>query len=212
MYSSQQNLSTHQHGNSGSNNYSNNNSSNFNRNKLYGSQQSLSSSLSTRSGGAASTGGGGGGGVGDPFLKPPPYGSLATQQDSSATSVDSWLNAWDQPSSAAVVPPAATANAATGSRAYNSQNQGKFSNFNSSNQQKNYNNNNNNSVYNTSSTTTTTTFSTTSKFGSKFANNNNNNFNDPWSGDLCFIFFYFMFCILFRFSLLVSQGATQHSQ
>lgn len=182
MYSSQQNLSTHQHGNSGSNNYSNNNNSNFNRNKLYGSQQSLSSSLSTRSGGAASTGGGGGGGVGDPFLKPPPYGSLATQQDSSATSVDSWLNAWDQPSSAAVVPPAASTNAAAGSRAYNSQNQGKFSNFNSSNHQKNYNNNNNNSVYNTSSTTTTTTFSTTSKFGSKFANNNNNNnFNDPWS-------------------------------
>ncbi|XP_062711682.1 endophilin-A isoform X4 [Aedes albopictus] len=144
MYSSQQNLSTHQHGNSGSNNYSNNNNSNFNRNKLYGSQQSLSSSLSTRSGGAASTGGGGGGGVGDPFLKPPPYGSLATQQDSSVTSVDSWLNAWDQPSSAAVVPPAASTNAAAGSRAYNSQNQGKFSNFNSSNHQKNYNNNNNN--------------------------------------------------------------------
>ncbi|XP_021706198.1 endophilin-A isoform X3 [Aedes aegypti] len=179
MYSSQQNLSTHQHGNSNyyssnNNNNNNNNNSNFNRNKLYGSQQSLSS-LSTRSGGAGSTGGSGGGGGGgirdrnDPFVKPPPYGSLSTQENSSGASVDSWLNAWDQPSSA--VPPAATA-AGSAARGYN---QGKFSNFNSSNNQ------NNNSVYNTSSTTTTT-FST-SKFGSKFANTTtNNNFNDPWSG------------------------------
>lgn len=175
MYSSQQNLSTHQHNNN--NNHittNNNNHSNFNRNKLYGSQQSLSS---TRSVGAASTGktttttsaggggsggglGGGGGGPGQDssaFLRPPSYGTVSAQHVSSMSTVDSWLNAWDQPSA-----PAAAAGPARHHNAH-----GKASNFNNSN---------NNRVYNTTSSTTTT--SSTSKPGSKFANNN---FNDPWS-------------------------------
>uniref|UniRef100_A0A182VM92 Uncharacterized protein n=1 Tax=Anopheles merus TaxID=30066 RepID=A0A182VM92_ANOME len=92
MYSSQQNLSN----NKTSSSNHNNNSSQFNRNRLYGSQQSLSS---TRSGGTSSAFGGVGGRAGDTSgidsissadgsdMRPPSYGS----------SVDSWLNAWDQP-------------------------------------------------------------------------------------------------------------------
>ncbi|XP_053688835.1 endophilin-A isoform X2 [Sabethes cyaneus] len=174
MYSSQQNLSTNQ----ANNNYShyqnhnhsnnNNNTSNFNRNKLYGSQQSLSS-LSVRSaGGGGSRGGGstgGSGGGGDngngnanSFMRPPSYGTVSAQHVSSTSTVDNWLNAWDQPSQASVV----SAPTATATRTATNNNHGKLNSFGS------------NSVY--KSTTSSTT--TTSKTGTKFANNN---FNDPWS-------------------------------
>uniref|UniRef100_A0A182YI24 Endophilin-A n=1 Tax=Anopheles stephensi TaxID=30069 RepID=A0A182YI24_ANOST len=92
MYSSQQNLSANKNHSSNHNN----NSSHFNRNRLYGSHQSLAS---TRSGGASSAVSGVVGRTGDTSgvgsmssadgsdMRPPSYGA----------SVDSWLNAWDQP-------------------------------------------------------------------------------------------------------------------
>uniref|UniRef100_A0A8D8CFI7 Endophilin-A n=1 Tax=Culex pipiens TaxID=7175 RepID=A0A8D8CFI7_CULPI len=112
MYSSQQNLSTHNNNNnhnSGQSSYNNNNNnSNFNRNKLYGSQQSLASTRSGGSGLAGNTGGGGGGGGpngNNSFLRPPSYGTTVSGGQH-VSSVDNWLNAWDQPSP---VKPAASA-------------------------------------------------------------------------------------------------------
>uniref|UniRef100_A0A182NNC7 Endophilin-A n=1 Tax=Anopheles dirus TaxID=7168 RepID=A0A182NNC7_9DIPT len=159
MYSSQQNLSNNKNHSSNHNN----NSSHFNRNRLYGSQQSLSS---TRSGGASSAFGGVGGRTGDTSgigstssadgsdMQPPSYGS----------SVDSWLNAWDQPNSGGFTgngnsgvgagsKPAIIRTTAASSGSHN-----RF-NLKSSNS----------TMYSTATTTSTTMFA-------------NNNYSDPWSG------------------------------
>nr|XP_040218873.2 endophilin-A isoform X6 [Anopheles coluzzii] len=163
MYSSQQNLSNNK---TYSSNH-NNNSSHFNRNRLYGSQQSLSS---TRSGGTSSAFGGVGGRAGDTSgidsisstdgsdMRPPSYGS----------SVDSWLNAWDQPNNGGY---AGNGGIGAGSKP------GKSTT--TSNSGANIRNNNKNSYSSMYSTATTNSTA-------MFANNNNNNsksiFSDPWSG------------------------------
>uniref|UniRef100_A0A1S4GM36 Endophilin-A n=1 Tax=Anopheles gambiae TaxID=7165 RepID=A0A1S4GM36_ANOGA len=163
MYSSQQNLSNNK---TYSSNH-NNNSSHFNRNRLYGSQQSLSS---TRSGGTSSAFGGVGGRAGDTSgidsisstdgsdMRPPSYGS----------SVDSWLNAWDQPNNGGY---AGNGGIGAGSKP------GKSTT--TSNSGANIRNNNTNSYSSMYSTATTNSTA-------MFANNNNNNnsksiFSDPWS-------------------------------
>uniref|UniRef100_A0A182Q638 Endophilin-A n=1 Tax=Anopheles farauti TaxID=69004 RepID=A0A182Q638_9DIPT len=159
MYSSQQNLSNNKNHSSNHNN----NSSHFNRNRLYGSQQSLSS---TRSGGASSAFGGVGGRTGDTSgigstssadgseMQPPSYGS----------SVDSWLNAWDQPNNGGYT---GNGNSGVGagskpaivrSTAASSGNNNNRFNLKSSNS----------TMYSTATTTSTTMFA-------------NNNYSDPWS-------------------------------
>ncbi|XP_052564757.1 endophilin-A isoform X2 [Culex pipiens pallens] len=170
MYSSQQNLSTHNNNNnnnhnSGQSSNNNNNNSNFNRNKLYGSQQSLASTRSGGSGLAGNTGGGGGPNGNNSFLRPPSYGTTVSGGQHVST-VDNWLNAWDQPSP--VKPAAAAASAASNKFNSNSNNNGKASVY-----------NNNSQYYSSSTTTTTTTSRGAAGVGAKFPNKSN--FSDPWS-------------------------------
>ncbi|XP_052872668.1 endophilin-A isoform X1 [Anopheles cruzii] len=149
MYSSQQNLSHNKNHNT------NNNSSHFNRNRLYGSQQSLASSRSGSGIGGSGSGDGGtcsaSGAKGSHTVaasdtRPPSYGS----------SVDTWLNAWDQPGSSfgdgGGTGPKVDTRATT------------------------VNNNNNRSNYKSSNTTM---YHTATNSTSRFANNNN--YSDPWS-------------------------------
>uniref|UniRef100_A0A182K986 BAR domain-containing protein n=1 Tax=Anopheles christyi TaxID=43041 RepID=A0A182K986_9DIPT len=159
MYSSQQNLSNNKNNSSNHNN----NSSHFNRNRLYGSQQSLAS---TRSGGTSSAFGGVGGRTGDTSgidsissadgsdMQPPSYG----------TSVDSWLNAWDQPNNGGY---AGNGNGGIGAGS-------KPGKFTASSNVANirYNNKSSNSTMYSTATTNSTAM---------FANNNKSNFSDPWS-------------------------------
>ncbi|XP_050074284.1 endophilin-A isoform X3 [Anopheles maculipalpis] len=158
MYSSQQNLSANKNHSSNHNN----NSSHFNRNRLYGSQQSLAS---TRSGGTSSAFSGVGGRTGDTSgvgsissaegsdMRPPSYG----------TSVDSWLNAWDQPNSGEF---AGNGNSGVGAGSK----PGKFTAANSGTNVRYNNKSSNSTMYSSASTNSTAMFA------------NNNNFSVPWSG------------------------------
>ncbi|XP_035912625.1 endophilin-A isoform X2 [Anopheles stephensi] len=161
MYSSQQNLSANK--NHASNH--NNNSSHFNRNRLYGSHQSLAS---TRSGGASSAVSGVGGRTGDTSgvgsmssadgsdMRPPSYGAP----------VDSWLNAWDQPTGGEF---AGNGNGGVGAGSR----QGKIGAAYSGSNVRYANKSSTNSTMYSSASTNSTAIG--------FANNNHN-FSVPWSG------------------------------
>uniref|UniRef100_A0A182WCL8 Endophilin-A n=1 Tax=Anopheles minimus TaxID=112268 RepID=A0A182WCL8_9DIPT len=160
MYSSQQNLSNNKNHSS---NHNNNNSSHFNRNRLYGSQQSLASSRSG-GGGTSSAFSGVGGRTGDTSgigsissadgsdMRPPSYG----------TSVDSWLNAWDQPNSGDF---AGNGNGGVGAGSK----PGRITAASSGTNARYNNKSSNSTMYSTATTNSTAMFA------------NNNNFSVPWS-------------------------------
>ncbi|XP_058120540.1 endophilin-A isoform X2 [Anopheles ziemanni] len=168
MYSSQQNLSNNKNHLA---NQTNNNNSNFNRNRLYGSQQSLAS---TRSGGTVSGssgfaygykdvgsirgGGSGESGSGAAHVVTGSPAGLDMLPPSSGSSVDSWLNAWDQPTVGAVGDGGSTRGTSKArSTTTTSSENNRFSH----------------------KTSNSTVYSTANHSTIMFANNN---YSDPWSG------------------------------